>query len=102
MKVMPNKNFLRVKFSRDRLPNPCDYYAQQFPNLNIINQRMWTSVRCCFHEDNSPSLRINLISGAFRCFACGTKGGDVLAFHQQRHNLTFKQAVCFFSAWGDA
>lgn len=88
------------KFFRNRLPNACDYYAQQFPNLKTDNQRMWVSVRCCFHDDTSPSLRINLITGAFRCFACGTKGGDILAFHQQLNGVTFKQALRFFSVWG--
>lgn len=90
------------KFLRERLPNAHDYYVQQFPILKTVNQRNWVSVLCCFHEDRLPSLRINLISGAFRCFACGAKGGDVLAFHQQRYDLTFKQAVNFFNAWDSA
>ena len=46
-------------------------------------------MRCCFHEDTQPSLRINLDFGGFHCFGCGEKGGDIVAFHQQRHHLTF-------------
>jgi DNA primase len=36
---------------------------------------------------------VNLDSGAFRCFACGARGADILAFAMQRHGLGFRDAL---------
>ena len=74
------------RFNPQRLPLPLHYYQ-------------WGSVRCCFHEDTQPSLRINLNFGGFHCFGCGEKGGDIVAFHQRRYHLTFIEAVNYFGAW---
>jgi hypothetical protein len=87
------------RFNSFRLPKPSHYYAQYFPNLKIHTECV--SVHCCFHDDAHPSLRLNLRNGAFRCFGCGAKGGDVLAFHQQRFQLTFIEAVSFLGAWDE-
>lgn len=82
------------QFDAGKLPSPPDYYARQFPGLRVSSgQHAWVTVRCCFHADTQPSLSLHLVSGGFHCFSCGAKGGDVLAFHQKRHGLTFKAAV---------
>lgn len=58
--------------------------------------------RCCFHDDNSPSVAFRLASNTFRCYACGVEGdlvdflakfsqrtrNDVLLLLTQRYNLT--------------
>jgi len=31
--------------------------------------------RCPFHDDHTPSLSINTVSGLFNCFGCGESGG---------------------------
>ena len=54
---------------------------------------------CPFHDDSKPSLRVRLDTGGFRCMVCGAHGGDVLAFHMQRHGLSFKQAAQQLGAW---
>lgn len=36
---------------------------------------------------------MNLDTGAFVCFSCGAKGGDIIAFIQQRDGLSFRDAV---------
>lgn len=73
-------------------PLPAVYYQQQFERLKPSDKE-WLSVRCCFHEDRQPSLRLNLKNGSFRCFGCGAHGGNILAFHCQRYQLTFLQAL---------
>lgn len=78
-------------FKRDRLPNPGGYYHEQ--GLKLIGGGEWKSAVCPFHNDTKPSLRVRLDTGAFRCMACGAKGGDVLAFHRARHGLSFVQAA---------
>jgi DNA primase len=54
---------------------------------------------CPFHDDARPSLRVNVETGGYRCMACGTKGGDVLAFHRARYGLSFMQAARDLGAW---
>lgn len=55
------------KIHLSQLPLPIIYYQQQFPTLKPY-ESTWVSVKCCFHEDRQPSLRLNLNNGSFRCF----------------------------------
>jgi hypothetical protein len=87
------------KFDRTLLPTPASYYTQEFQKLKIKSE--WVKVRCCFHDDSTPSLNINMVDGYFRCFSCGAKGGDVLSFHRLRYGISFIEAVNHFGAWSD-
>jgi len=84
---------------RARLPPPMGYFERA--GLHLIGRGIWRSARCPFHDDSQPSLRINAETGAYRCMACGAKGGDVLAFHQRRHGLSFTQAARDLGAWSN-
>jgi hypothetical protein len=42
---------------------------------------------------------VNLATGGFRCFACGAKGGDVIAFLRLRYGLDFVSACRQLGAW---
>jgi hypothetical protein len=75
-----------------QFPLPSAYYQQQFEGLKLFDQE-WVSTRCCFHDDRQPSLRLNLKNGSFRCFGCGARGGNIIAFHCQRYQLTFAQSI---------
>jgi DNA primase len=75
-----------------QFPLPFTYYQQQFSDLKL-RDKAWVSVKCCFHEDRQPSLRLNLNNGSFRCFGCGARGGSIIAFHCQRYRLTFVQTI---------
>jgi CHC2 zinc finger len=49
---------------------------------------------CPFHDDQSSgSFKVNLDNGAFICFSCGTKGGDIISYVQQKYQLQFHQAL---------
>jgi DNA primase len=85
------------RFGRELLPEPCGYFARA--GLALIGRGRWRSALCPFHDDGHPSLRVNVETGAFRCMACGAKGGDVLAFHRTRFGLSFKQAAWDLGAW---
>ena len=87
----------RRKFDRSLLPTPASYYSKEFQKLKIKSE--WVKINCCFHNDSVPSLSINMVTGHFRCFACGAKGGDVLDFHMLRYKLSFPDAVTYFGAW---
>ncbi len=43
---------------------------------------------CCFHDDSTPSLSVNVQTGMFQCFSCGAHG-DVFSFYMQRHGVDF-------------
>lgn len=87
------------KFNRNRLPAPEDYFKQHLPSLKRANPEGWAFALCPFHSDKSPSLRVNVLSGAYKCMACGTHGGDVLAFHMAAHGLDFVCAAKALGAW---
>ena len=83
---------------RDRLPAVVDYYRPIFGELRF-NASGWAQVRCVFHVDQHASLTIHQGRGAFRCFACAARGGDVLAFEMLRTGADFKSAVRALGAW---
>lgn len=83
---------------RSLLPMPQKYYSDT-AQLKLSSHGIWRSAVCPFHDDTSPSLRINFEKGAFCCMACGAKGGDVLAFHMKLRGLSFIQAAKDLGAW---
>lgn len=87
----------RGKFVRSLLPNPITYYESQA--MILKGGGAWRSAICPFHKDTKPSLQINIEKGAYRCMACGARGGDVLAFHQHKHGLNFIEACKQLGAW---
>jgi hypothetical protein len=84
-------------FRRENLPDPLQYFTGQ--GLLLCGGGAWRSALCPFHQDGKPSLRVRLETGGFRCMACGAHGGDVLAFHMQRHELSFIEASKALGAW---
>ena len=95
--AMPARGCSQFAFNRDRLPDPAAYYAEQ--GLKFTGRGAWRSATCPFHSDTNPSLRVRIETGAFRCMVCGAHGGDVLAFHSQRHGLQFIEAAKALGAW---
>lgn len=87
-------------FRRDLLPNPVTYYREQ--GLKLGGGGAWKSALCPFHSDATPSLRVRIETGAFRCMVCGAHGGDVLAFHMRRHGLRFIDAARALGAWEES
>ena len=85
-------------FDRNRLPAVADYHQPIFGELRF-NASGWAQVRCVFHEDGHASLSIHRECGAFRCFACGARGGNVLAFEMLRSGADFKSAARALGAW---
>ncbi len=55
-------------------------------------------IRCCFHKDKTPSLKLYENSNRFVCFGCGTKGSPI-DFVMQYKNCDFREAVEFLYAF---
>ena len=68
---------------------------------NELNQTIkdmkWQSVKCPFHEDSEPSLRILLPDGGFNCLGCGERGGTVIDLVMKLHSLDFSQAIDYLA-----
>jgi hypothetical protein len=87
-----------MSFNRNQLPDPISYFEDQ--GLTPASRGKWRTVACNFHG-GSDSMRINAGTGAFACMNCGTKGGDILAYHMQAHGLEFVEAAKQLGAWVD-
>jgi len=55
----------------------------------------WRSTTCPFpdHEDTTPSFRVRVDTGGWRCFGCHRKGKDAIALVMQLRGLSFLDAV---------
>ncbi len=89
-----------TKFIKKNLPSPAKYYESQ--GLKLTGGGEWRNAICPFHDDSKPSMRVRIETGAFCCMVCASKGGDVLAFHMMRYNLSFVAAAQALGAWGAA
>ncbi|EXJ14594.1 CHC2 zinc finger domain-containing protein [Imhoffiella purpurea] len=71
------------------------YYRRELPTMPHTRHAGWVDGGLCpFHDDqHRGNFRVNLDTGAFCCFSCGAKGGDILAFHQRRHGLDFPETI---------
>jgi hypothetical protein len=88
-----------MSFDKALLPDPVSYYENQ--GLTIKGRgNNWRAANCLFHG-GSDSFQINATSGAFNCFSCQVKGGDVLSFHMQLHGTEFVSAAKELGAWVD-
>ena len=74
---------------------PSEFYRAELTTMLPPRGGGWRDGGLCpFHDDkHAGSFRVDLENGAFKCFSCGTKGGDIIAFIQQRDGLSFPEAV---------
>lgn len=82
--------------------NPLDFYRHELPNA-MLKRSGWNDGGLCpLHSDNKPgSFRVNLITGAYKCFACGAAGGDIIAFVMGLYGLEFLEALTKLAEdWG--
>lgn len=84
-------------FDSAALPDPLAYFEAE--GLRLFGRGTWRTTRCVFHDDERPSLSVNVQTGGYKCHACGAHGGDVLDFHRARHGLGFKDAARILGAW---
>ena len=83
------------KLNRESLPRPIQYLGER-SLLRYLPKGQWIAICCPAHKagsEKNPSLRVNLIDGHFKCMACGTSGGDLIALHRLITGLGFVEAV---------
>ncbi len=54
--------------------------------------RLWTA--CCpFHDESTPSFKVDPTRGTWHCFGACASGGDVISFLEKHDNLKFREAL---------
>ena len=52
---------------------------------------------CCpFHEEKSPSFKVNPAKGTYKCFGCG-KGGDAISFVMDIESMSYVESLRFLA-----
>lgn len=73
---------------------PEDFYTRELGVPIRPRARKWVSALCVFHPDRRRgNFGVNTETGAFKCFACGAAGGDILDFLQLRYSCSFTDAI---------
>ena len=96
---------MRNKLNAERIKNsitPHDFYRHELPGAPLKNHAWNDGGLCPFHADNQAgSFKITLNTGAFKCFACGMAGSDVVAFVMALYGLQFVEALAKLADdWG--
>ncbi|MDB5956740.1 toprim domain-containing protein [Ramlibacter sp.] len=86
------------ELKRDELPDAHNYIEAQ--GLKAVGHGKWITTECRLHG-GSDSMRWNTDTGGWVCMACGEHGGDVLAYHQKAHGLSFIEAAKDLRAWSE-
>jgi len=89
-----------MSFNRNLLPDPVTYFESQSLKLKGPPSAKWKTTTCNFHG-GSDSMRVNAISGAWKCMNCGEGGGDVLAYEMKFHGSDFVEACRAIGTWLD-
>lgn len=82
---------------------PADFYQAELPAMPTPKRYGWNDAGLCpFHADaHAGSFRVHTGTGAFCCFSCGARGGDILSFVMLRDGLSFREALELLAAdWG--
>lgn len=88
-----------MTFDKTRLPDPASYFENRGHTVRGNGKHF--RVRCEIHGGEDANLSINRANGAFYCFSCGAKGGDVLAYEMQADGIDFVSAAKLLGAWVD-
>ena len=87
-----NLNSREIKEAID----PEGFYVKEQEILRLKGRSgSWAVAGLCpFHSDKTPgSFKVNFNTGAYRCWSCGSSGGDIIDFIMKRDDLDFKEAL---------
>jgi DNA primase len=78
--------------SKDRVRDAADIVeiVSAYTDLQQRGQDFWGN--CPFHEERTPSFKVNPRDKLYYCFGCEAKG-DVFGFVQEKEGLDFPEAV---------
>lgn len=72
-----------------------DFYTYEGQEFALGGRNHWKQAGLCpFHDDRQAgSFYIHDEQGAFKCFSCEAKGGDIIAFIQMKYQMSFLDAI---------
>lgn len=75
--------------------SPSVFYQRElgvFPNRISMG---WTDGGLCpFHSDRRKgNFRVNIENGAFKCFSCSARGGDIISYICLRYSKSIPEAL---------
>jgi len=81
---------------------PLDFYRDELPNATLKKYGWNDGGLCPFHADNRiGSFRVNIKTGAYKCFSCGAAGSDVIAFTMNLKGIGFIESLALLTRdWG--
>ena len=89
-----------MTFIRENLPDPVSYFENR--GQKIVGKRgKHFRTACPIHGGDGDTLSVLRNGGAFNCFSCGAKGGDLVAFEMQVNDVDFVTACKALGAWHD-
>lgn len=68
--------------------NNFNWFSKYFVDLKDVEQQ---NVLCIFHDEENPSLSINLKRGLYHCHTCGAKG-DIYSLVMAQEHCSFTEA----------
>lgn len=87
-------------FCPELKPPPRSFYENELGKLGRLNSKGWASANPPCHKSKSKkSFVVDLRSGAYRCWGCGIRGGDVIDFLRWREGYSFKRACQVLGCW---
>jgi len=74
---------------------PYEFYLREQNHSKFKRSGKWVEAGLYpFHNDrNTGSFYFDVETGAYTCFSCGKKGGDIISFTQSKYDLSFKEAL---------
>ncbi len=79
-----------------RRANPLEAVVAALTGRAMFGENAERKALCPWHEDHTPSLRVNVTKQLWRCDPCNL-GGDVFAFVQRHQQCDFRAALFFFA-----
>ena len=80
------------KSNLEEIKNKISLSAEIEKKTRVVKKGKDSWCCCLFHEEKTPSMKINDELGSFYCFGCGAKG-DIFTLYTDLHNYTFIDTV---------
>lgn len=75
----------------------CDIVAEINENVKLTKKGKYFWGRCPFHEEKTPSFKVDHETQLYYCFGCH-EGGNIFTFLSKSQNMDFKEAVEYLAA----
>lgn len=91
--------FFPMSISRnsiEQIHNSVDLIGLIGEYVNLKKKGVNYEACCPFHEEKSPSFKVNPVKGIYKCFGCG-KGGDAISFVMDIESMSYVEALRFLA-----